>query len=273
MKDLDDEEKEGKISHKDNLAKNSGRTDEAHHETEVNNTMREPDSDIEESGELMPQPDTQGGAGASDESMEECPQDGNVQLSMSDLIKLIHQLQKGGPGVDADQTLLGDEEVEEEFGNAQDGAPGPEVAPVAAVTPTGDDMHSKGLEVHKMNGGGNPLHAHLAELYAEVKGRSLSENHHTRVISIDDFDFNPQPGDIITHTVFGRVKLLKITEYDINRQFAEGIVKTESGEKHHVSYEQLIGNDELTMESKKASTLKESFDIKSANQKARELRK
>jgi hypothetical protein len=180
MKDLDDEEKEGKISHKDNLAKNSGRTDEAHHETEVNNTMREPDSDIEESGELMPQPDTQGGAGASDESMEECSQDGNVQLSMSDLIKLIHQLQKGGPGVDADQTLLGDEEVEEEFGNAQAGAPGPEVAPVAAVTPTGDDMHSKGLEVHKMNGGGNPLHAHLAELYAEIKERPVSEERTVR---------------------------------------------------------------------------------------------
>lgn len=136
----------------------------------------------------------QGGAGAADEGVEECgdmgvptmgteveecPQDGNVQLSMQDLIKLVHALQHGEQphAGHSDMALFGDEEegVEEEFANAQAGASEPEVAPIAAVTPTGDDMFSKGGEAIKVNGGGNPLQAHLAELYAQVKARPLPE--------------------------------------------------------------------------------------------------
>lgn len=104
-------------------------------------------------------------------AMGECPSDGNVQLSMADLLKLVTQLQKGqDPHAAVDQPLMGDE-VGEEFGNAMPGAEGPEVAPVAAVTPTGDDMHSKGAEAEKVNGGGNPLQAQLAELYSQIKER------------------------------------------------------------------------------------------------------
>ena len=200
MKDLEAEEKEGKISHKDNLAKNN---DTKNEEVEV-----EEEFELDEAGEWVPRksmaqtsaewqaaqaakkpapqqpaPDAQGGAGAADESMAaECGDmpaqggEGKVELSMGDLIRLMNQMQKGqAPSVGhGDQPLMGDE-VGEEFGNAMPGAEGPEVAPVAAVIPTGDDMHSKGAEAEKVNGGGNPLQTHLSELYAEIKARQLDE--------------------------------------------------------------------------------------------------
>ena len=128
---------------------------------------------------VEPQQDM-GGAGASDEGVdtmdqpvEECPSDGNVQLSMQDLVKLVKALQGGEqPGIPGDQTLMGaEDEFDEEYGNEPD----PEVAGVAAVTPTGDDMFSKGDEAEKVNGGGNPLQAHLAELYAQIKERPVAE--------------------------------------------------------------------------------------------------
>lgn len=121
----------------------------------------------------QPQPQDQGGAGAADECMsnpvEECPTDGNVQLSMQDLVKLVKALQGGGEpqGMPGDQPLMGDDEFDEEYGNT----PNPQVGSVDCVTPTGDDMFSKGDEAEKVNGGGNPLQAHLAELYAQIKER------------------------------------------------------------------------------------------------------
>ena len=124
-------------------------------ETTVNAAPREPDSDVQECGDM---PGAQDGGGS-------------VQLSMGDLMKLIQHLQGGKPEMGHDQTLMGDEEVGEEFANAQDGAPDQEVAPVAAVTPTGDDLASKGIERPKVNGGGNPMQEQLAELYAQVKER------------------------------------------------------------------------------------------------------
>jgi hypothetical protein len=57
----------------------------------------------------------------------------------------------------------------EEFANSPD----EKVAPMSAVIPTGDDLHSKGKEAPKVNGGGNPLSlaARLESLYNEVKSR------------------------------------------------------------------------------------------------------
>jgi hypothetical protein len=54
--------------------------------------------------------------------------------------------------------------------------PNPETAGVDAVTPTGDDLSSKGAEAPKVNGGGNPfvkegLLDQLSNLYQEVKSR------------------------------------------------------------------------------------------------------
>lgn len=149
--DLEDEEKEGKISHRDNLAKNSGRADEAVVEPAVVNAP------VEECGDDM------GGQ----------PDGKNVTMSMQDLLSLINGIQKGVIPSDDGHALMGDREVGEEFGNAPVGAPGPEVKPVAAVLPTGDDMHSKGDEAPKVNGGGNPMQealvASLHELYAHFK--------------------------------------------------------------------------------------------------------
>jgi hypothetical protein len=158
-KDLDAEEKEGKISHKDNLAKNSGRTDE---------TVAEPVSDAApENSEV------QGGAGAADESIEECGGEGDVHLSMQDLIALVNHLQGKGAAVHGDEVpLMGDEErVGEEYGNSEEGDAGEFTMPVSAVTQTGNDMFSKGIEAPKVNGGGNPMREALAELYAQIKER------------------------------------------------------------------------------------------------------
>jgi len=68
-------------------------------------------------------------------------------------------------------------------------------------------------------------------------------------------DFDPQPGDIISDTIFGKVKLLKVTEKDTYGQFAAGIVKTKDGRTLNVTYEALIGNDEVAEGSSKNKNL------------------
>lgn len=87
---------------------------------------------------------------------------------------------------DAADKLFGGDDVEVAFGEEQvdDGGfgsattePAEEVAPMAAVTPTGNDMHSKGAEAEKVNGGGNPFNVSetlvqkLSAMYEEVKSR------------------------------------------------------------------------------------------------------
>lgn len=159
LKDLEAEEKEGKISHKDNLAKNSGR--------KVPEEVQEQMVDV--AAEIP----------SGEEPVAECGDDmaqqgGNVTMSMQDLLALMSQLQKGQVGAH-DTPLMGDDDIGEEYGNSMQGDAGPEVMPVAAVTPTGNDMFSKGKEAPKVNGGGNPMAEQLAELYADVKARQLDE--------------------------------------------------------------------------------------------------
>ena len=153
MRDLDDEDKEGKISHRDTLAKNSGKDQhEGFGEDEV-----------EECGDM---PDDRMKPSLSSE----------VSMSMQDLLSLMAHLQKGEVG-QHDEPLFGaeEEEVAEKFGNAMQGDSGTHIKPVSAVTATGNDMHSKGRESPKVNGGGNPMQSQLAELYASVKARKLDE--------------------------------------------------------------------------------------------------
>lgn len=110
-----------------------------------------------------------------------------------DLMNVLKDIQDGPDDGGSDTSdnvdkLFGDEgeDVEVAFGEEQvdDGGfgsattePSEEVAPMAAVTPTGDDMHSKGKEAEKVNGGGNPFNvdegllSQLANLYQEVKLR------------------------------------------------------------------------------------------------------
>lgn len=68
--------------------------------------------------------------------------------------------------------VVGDDMPVDEFANEPDEM----YAPAQAVTPTGNDIHSKGAEFPKVNGGGNPmtmeslLHR-LDNLYQEIKSR------------------------------------------------------------------------------------------------------
>jgi hypothetical protein len=60
----------------------------------------------------------------------------------------------------------------EEFNNKN---PDPQYAPMSSMTPTGDDLSSKGAERLKVNGGGNPMQeqlaSRLANMYEEIKSR------------------------------------------------------------------------------------------------------
>ncbi|CAB4125837.1 hypothetical protein UFOVP181_401 [uncultured Caudovirales phage] len=103
-----------------------------------------------------------------------------------DLMSILRDIENGtdepqhstdGP----DDMIVGVEEpeMEEEIDGGFQSAttePGEETADVDAVTRTGNDMHSKGGEAPKVNGGGNPfvkegLLDQLSSLYQEVKLR------------------------------------------------------------------------------------------------------
>jgi LysM repeat protein len=79
----------------------------------------------------------------------------------------------------------------------------------------------------------------------EVKGSYTPAPTTEGKVSVNtDNDFDAKVGDIITDTVLGNVKLIKVTETDTYGQFAEGIVETEDGRIFKVSFEALVGNDE-----------------------------
>ncbi len=68
--------------------------------------------------------------------------------------------------------VVGDDMPVDEFANEPDEM----YAPASAVTPTGNDIHSKGAEFPKVNGGGNPMSMEsllhrLDNLYQEIKSR------------------------------------------------------------------------------------------------------
>lgn len=75
------------------------------------------------------------------------------------------------------EPMFGDAEMGEEFNPADtfqaNTTPQPEIAGLGAVTPTGDDLASKGAEAPKVNGGGNPMQEaliqELTNRYNEIK--------------------------------------------------------------------------------------------------------
>ena len=114
-------------------------------------------------------------------------QGGNVQMNITmngtgeegirDLMNILRTIEQPAHGDHTDQ-LFGDEgdveiEVGEEYGNSAPDSTGQFTADVAAVTPTGNDLASKGEERPKVNGGGNPMHEALVQdlhaLYARIK--------------------------------------------------------------------------------------------------------
>lgn len=138
-------------------------------------------------GALMQSP------GQSDSVNMSVNMNGSGAGGIRDLMAILKNIEDAGAddgtsGDDAD-TLFGiaEPEVSMDLDDSFANEPQPEVAGIDAVTPTGDDMHSKGEEAEKANGGGNPmgldeaLVAKLQNHYDEVKLReSVSRNHRTR---------------------------------------------------------------------------------------------
>jgi hypothetical protein len=101
---------------------------------------------------------------------------GSGSGGIKDLLDILRNIEKPSMGdKDADAVLVG----MEEFANQPDA----QTAGIDAVTPTGDDLFSKGAEAEKVNGGGNPMQpgvsesliAQLNNLYQEVKERRTDE--------------------------------------------------------------------------------------------------
>ena len=136
-------------------------------------------------------------------TVEECgmapmpPQSGqqdsvNMNVTMSgsgkggirDLLAVLKDIEAGpATGSDDGAVIIGGPEiadVEKEIEDSYNNEPNEEVAGINAVTPTGNDIHSKGDEAEKANGGGNPwrqtevsegLLQRLSQHYQEVKDR------------------------------------------------------------------------------------------------------
>jgi hypothetical protein len=131
------------------------------------------DQDVEECGGMPSM-----GPMSSMSSMATKQQDNvSVNVNMSgqgaggirDLMAILKNIDQGGGSDDGQDVIVG----MEEFANE----PGEQTAGIDAVTQTGDDLHSKGGEAEKVNGGGNPMQkgvsesllAQLNSLYQEVK--------------------------------------------------------------------------------------------------------
>ena len=111
---------------------------------------------------------------------------GNGAGGIKDLMNILKNIESGAtshgdePHGD-DAVIIGGSDIDDvqaELDDSYDNEPNPEVAGIDAVTPTGNDMHSKGDEAEKANGGGNPwkqtgvseaLIQQLASHYQSVK--------------------------------------------------------------------------------------------------------
>jgi hypothetical protein len=96
-----------------------------------------------------------------------------INMSMQDLLALMSKMQGGDKEIAVDETGK-----DGGFGDATT-EPGEEIADISAVTPTGNDLASKGQEAPKVNGGGNPMHealvAKLSAMYEETKAKKEKE--------------------------------------------------------------------------------------------------
>lgn len=144
------------------------------------------DAPIEECGDMMPLEcgDMLGGPTHAPKQADSVTMSVNMNGSGSggikDLLNILKDIEHGAPN-DHDK-LLGtpgevDQLVGDSFENSVEGGSDIEVYGTDAITPTGDDLHSKGEEAPKVNGGGNPFNvsetlvSRLSNLYNEVKSR------------------------------------------------------------------------------------------------------
>lgn len=112
------------------------------------------DSDVDEGGCMAPMSTTS--------SMAPKQQDNvNMSVNMSgqgaggirDLMSILKNIEQGS---DAEQDMV---VGLEQMANA----PNEQTSSINAVVPTGDDLHSKGSEAPKVNGGGNPMQQGVSE--------------------------------------------------------------------------------------------------------------
>jgi len=104
---------------------------------------------------------------------------GSGSGGIKDLMAILKNIESGkpagAPNIPHDRdALFGDS-----YENSVEGSADTVTLDVADITPTGDDMHSKGNEAPKVNGGGNPmqeaLKSRLAQMYDEIKEASHQE--------------------------------------------------------------------------------------------------
>ena len=93
---------------------------------------------------------------------------------IKNLMNILRNIEQGASHDGGDVVLGVGETQDGGFGDATT-SPDPQVAGIAAMTRTGNDLASKGKEAPKMNGGGNPMQEALARKlsahYNEVKSR------------------------------------------------------------------------------------------------------
>lgn len=125
--------------------------------------------------------------------MDSMKQQDNVNMSINmngsgtggirDLLDILRNIDAGGEDASSLGDLIGQMEKGPEGGNELEmpvgeyaNEPDEVYGTVDQAIPTGDDLHSKGEEFPKVNGGGNPMYMEqlktkLSSLYDEIKNR------------------------------------------------------------------------------------------------------
>ena len=144
----------------------------------IQNRVEESVQPVEECGDMIA-----GHSGQQDSVTMNVSMNGSGAGGIRDLMAILKNIEDGGEPAHHDMIVGVDEpEMEEEIDGGFQSAttkPEPETAGINAVTPTGNDLASKGDEAPKANGGGNPfvregLLNHLSNLYKEVKERDIN---------------------------------------------------------------------------------------------------
>lgn len=180
---------ESVVEPKDELSGGAGASDECG--SMPSKGMSEPligEDPVEECGmDMMPRP--MSAPKQSDSVTMNVSMNGSGSGGIKDLMQILRNIESGSEPtnphpVDA-RALFGDESVSEEQQAAHDGKfgdattrPNEVTLDIDSVVPTGNDMHSKGGEAEKVNGGGNPYNSldeslkfKLFNMYNEIKGQ------------------------------------------------------------------------------------------------------
>jgi hypothetical protein len=123
---------------------------------------------VEECGMPMPM----SSPGQQDSVTMSVNMNGNGSGGIKDLMNILKNIEQNAepmnPHPHTADKLFGDG-----YENSEQGDQGAVTLDIADITQTGDDMHSKGSEAPKVNGGGNPMQealvSRLAQMYDEIK--------------------------------------------------------------------------------------------------------